>query len=70
MAVFVVERSSDEPRAVARPVRIGHSNAEKVEVLEGVSVGEEVVIDGLFALRDGAPVVVEKTSVVGAPAES
>jgi membrane fusion protein (multidrug efflux system) len=70
MAVFVVVRSGGEPRAVARPVRIGHSNAEKVEVLEGVSVGEEVVIDGLFALRDGAPVVVEKTSVVGAPSES
>jgi RND family efflux transporter MFP subunit len=70
MAVFVVERSSGEPRAVARPVRIGHSNAEKVELLEGVSVGEEVVIDGLFALRDGAPVVVEKTSVVGTLSES
>jgi multidrug efflux pump subunit AcrA (membrane-fusion protein) len=51
-------------------VRIGHSNADKVEVLEGVSVGEEVVIDGLFALRDGAPVVVEKTSYVSAPSES
>jgi RND family efflux transporter MFP subunit len=70
MAVFVVMRSSGELRAVARAVRIGHSNAEKVEVLEGVSVGEEVVVDGLFALRDGAPVVIEKTSVVGAASES
>jgi len=69
MAVFVVEQSSGEPRAVARPVRIGRSNAEKVEVLEGLSVGEEVVIDGLFALRDGAPVLVEKTAFVGAPSE-
>jgi len=69
-AVFVVDRSGGEPRAVARPVRIGRSNADRVEVLEGVSVGEEVVIDGLFALRDGAPVLVEKTSYLGAPSES
>jgi RND family efflux transporter MFP subunit len=70
VAVFVVDPSGAEPRAVARPVRIGHSNAEKVEVLEGVSVGEQVVIDGLFALRDGAPVLVEKTSYFGLPSES
>ncbi len=70
MAVFVVDQSGGEARAVARPVRIGRSNAEKVEVLEGVSVGEEVVIDGLFALRDGAPVMVEETSYFGAPSES
>lgn len=69
-AVFVVDQSDSEPRAVARPVRIGRSNADKVEVLEGVSIGEEVVIDGLFALRDGAPVLVEKTSYFGAPPES
>jgi RND family efflux transporter MFP subunit len=68
-AVFVVDRGDGEPRAAARPVRVGRSNAEKVEVLEGVSVGEEVVIDGLFALRHGAPVLVEKTSYVGAPSE-
>jgi multidrug efflux system membrane fusion protein len=70
MTVFVVDRGGGEARAVARPVRIGHSNADKVEVLEGVSVGEVVVIDGLFALRDGAPVLVEKTSYLGAPSES
>jgi RND family efflux transporter MFP subunit len=70
MAVFVVDQRGGEPRAVARPVRIGRSNADKVEVLEGVSVGEQVVIDGLFALRDGAPVLVEKTSYFGAPSGS
>jgi HlyD family secretion protein len=69
-AVFVVEQRGDEIRAVARAVRIGHSDAEKVEVLEGVSVGEEVVIDGLFALRDGAPVLVERSSYAGPASES
>jgi RND family efflux transporter MFP subunit len=69
MAVFVVDQTGGESRAVARLVRVGRSNAEKVEVLEGVSVGEEVVIDGLFALRDGAPVLVEKTSYLGTPSE-
>ncbi len=68
--VFVVDQNGGAPRAVARPVRMGRSNAEKVEVLEGVSVGEEVVIDGLFALRDGAPVLVERTAYFGAPPES
>jgi membrane fusion protein (multidrug efflux system) len=62
VAVFVVDQNGGEPRAVVRPVRMGRSNAEKVELLEGVSVGEEVVVDGLFALRDGAPVLVERSS--------
>ncbi len=68
-SVFVVEQTGGEAHAVARPVRIGRSNAEKVEVLEGVSVGEEVVIDGLFALRDGAPVLIERNVYVGSPSE-
>jgi RND family efflux transporter MFP subunit len=60
-AVFVVDGGGSEARAVARPVRTGRSNEESVQILEGVAIGEEVVIDGLFALRDGAPVSVERT---------
>jgi membrane fusion protein (multidrug efflux system) len=54
-ALFVVE----DGVARARSVRVGRSSEDLVEILEGVSVGEEVVVDGLFALRDGAAVSVE-----------
>ncbi|MGI9292824.1 MAG: efflux RND transporter periplasmic adaptor subunit, partial [Pseudomonadales bacterium] len=37
-------------------VRIGRRNDSLVEVLEGISVGESVVVDGQFALRDGVQV--------------
>lgn len=58
-AVFVVDESAGEARAVMRQVRTGQSSQEQVEILDGVLVGEEVVVEGLFALRDGAPVAVE-----------
>jgi len=45
--------------AHARTVRVGRSNSELVEILSGVELGDSVVVDGLFALRDGAPVSVE-----------
>ena len=67
IAVFVVDRSQGEARAVARRVRVGRSNADLVEILEGVSLGDEVVIDGLFALSDGAPVLVESIPSGAAP---
>jgi len=62
--VFVVQRDADDPaRGVARlrPVRTGRSGVERVEVLEGLAPGEEVVVEGQFALYDGAPVTVDGT---------
>jgi len=59
ISLFVVKDGT----ARARTVRIGRSNSDMVEILEGVDVGDAVVVDGLFALRDGATVSVE-----GAPA--
>lgn len=59
VSVFVVEDGAGGATARARPVRIGRSSGERVEILEGARVGDRVVIDGLFALRDGAPVLVE-----------
>lgn len=52
--VFVVR----EGHVHLRPVRTGRTNGALVEVLEGLSDNELVVIDGQFALRDGAPVTV------------
>ena len=55
MHAFVVR----DGRAALRPVRTGRSNGPIVEVLGGLAEGDVVVTDGQFALRDGAPVVVE-----------
>ena len=52
--VFTVEQGS----ARLTQVRIGKSDGQRVEILEGLSQGDQVVIEGLFALRDGAPVEV------------
>lgn len=54
MHVFTV----NDAVAHLTPVRIGRRGDAMVEVLEGVSVGDRVVVDGQFALRDGAQVVV------------
>jgi RND family efflux transporter MFP subunit len=51
----------DEGVARARTVRVGRSSHDLVEILEEVDVGDAVVVDGLFALRDGAAVSVEDT---------
>jgi multidrug efflux system membrane fusion protein len=39
-----------------RPVRTGAETGDKVEILEGVEPGEEVVTDGQLRLRSGAKV--------------
>jgi multidrug efflux pump subunit AcrA (membrane-fusion protein) len=59
--VFVVERPAQDAEGVARRrgVRTGRSGGERVEILEGLEPGDEVVVDGQFALRDGAAVVVD-----------
>jgi RND family efflux transporter MFP subunit len=59
IALFVIEDTPDGPRASARSVRVGRNDGEQVEVLEGAARGERVVIEGLFALHDGARVHVE-----------
>jgi len=50
--IYVVEQG----RAHARDVRIGKSDGHRVEVVSGLDPGDQVVIEGQFALRDGAAV--------------
>ena len=52
MYVYVLNAGSAE----LRPVALGRSDANHTQIINGVAIGEQVVIDGLFALRDGAPV--------------
>ena len=60
--VFVVEGTGKIQRAAKRKVRLGRSDDQKIEVLQGVEAGELVVIEGHFALRDGSPVLVDQSS--------
>jgi RND family efflux transporter MFP subunit len=50
-AVVYVPASDDERRFVERPVRLGPSVGDLVQVLEGVKPGERVVTEGSFLLR-------------------
>lgn len=58
MHVFVVESE----RAHLRPVRTGRTGGGQVEIIDGLATGETVVIDGQFALRDGAQVTIVRGS--------
>jgi len=55
-AVFLVR----DGKAVRRPVKLGAESGTNVEVVEGLQGGEDVVIRGMGALADGAPVRVKK----------
>ncbi|MDJ0789722.1 MAG: efflux RND transporter periplasmic adaptor subunit [Myxococcota bacterium] len=66
LAVFVVEGSEGALDARVREVRVGRQGGESVELLEGVEAGERVVIEGQFALSDGAPVVIDEARAPGA----
>ena len=66
MAVFIAAAAPDggAHRAELRMVSIGPSSGDSVSILEGLSPGEQVVVEGQFALADGDAVVVDTT---GAP---
>jgi len=52
-AVFVAENGG---RAVRREVKVGIQTSETTEILSGVQEGEQVVVTGQDALRDGRPI--------------
>jgi membrane fusion protein (multidrug efflux system) len=47
--------------AEARPVKRGIENAGMVEIIQGLSGGEQVIVRGQHQLKDGAPVQVQKS---------
>ena len=40
-------------------VKIGDSNEDQVEILEGLSPGQQVVVEGNYDLKDGTPISIE-----------
>ncbi len=58
-SVFVIEQG----KARRRPVRLGYSNADSHEILEGLQAGDQVVTTGRASLKDGVPTqIVEPAS--------
>src|SRR5579871_4196901 len=49
---------NDDSTVSVRPVKLGVTADDRVEVLSGLTPGEHIVIDGADKLRDGAKVVV------------
>lgn len=46
----------DDGMAKLRTVKLGRSDTHFAQVISGLEIGEQVVVDGLFALSDGAEV--------------
>jgi RND family efflux transporter MFP subunit len=63
-AVFVVNGD----KAQRRPVRIGLTDGEHVEIVSGVKAGEMVIVDGQAGLPDGATIRDAATPARPAPA--
>jgi RND family efflux transporter MFP subunit len=58
--VWVIVEQGEPTRVQARPVLLGRASGERVIVREGLREAEQVVIEGVFALREGAAVVIEE----------
>ena len=54
--IYVVERNGDGARAQLVPVTTGRSSNGRMEITSGLSVNQVVVVNGQFALQDGARV--------------
>ncbi|MGM0833111.1 efflux RND transporter periplasmic adaptor subunit [Halomonas qinghailakensis] len=54
--VMLIERPDDVPRLERREVMIGERRSGDVEILEGISAGDLIVIHGLQLARDGQEV--------------
>lgn len=65
LSVYVIEESGGVARARLRTVRVGREQGHEIELREGVDAGESVVVEGHFALSDGAEVQVDRTGRAG-----
>ena len=67
-SVYVIERKGNTATVQRRTVRTGQVRGERVEIVEGLSAGLEVVSAGQIKLRNGLPVVIDN-SITLDPAE-
>ncbi|WJR80447.1 efflux RND transporter periplasmic adaptor subunit [Bradyrhizobium sp. NP1] len=64
---FVYLVNADSTVSV-RPVKLGVTDGNRVEVLSGLEPGDRVVIDGADKLRDSAKVIIREAASANAPA--
>ncbi len=57
-SVFVVE----DGKAAERVVRTGTRTASDVEILDGLSVGDQVIVTGIQSVRSGTPVLISPSA--------
>jgi len=58
---------SDDSTVSVRPVQLGITDGDRVEVLSGLKPGERVVIDGADKLRDGAKIIIRSEADANKP---
>lgn len=59
-AVWILDPSTSDPqRVLPRELLLGRAQGDRVVVLAGLEPGDQVVHEGMFALREGAAVEVE-----------
>jgi membrane fusion protein, multidrug efflux system len=64
---FVYLINADSSTVSVRPVQLGVTDGDRVEVISGISPGDRVVIDGADKLRDGAKIVMRDTANANNP---
>ena len=47
-------------KAAERHVSTGLITHELVEILEGIQEGDSVIVDGLYAVKDGTPLAIDE----------
>jgi multidrug efflux system membrane fusion protein len=55
---FVYLVNTADSTVSVRPVKLGVTDGDRVEVLSGLAPGDRIVIDGADKLRDGAKIVI------------
>lgn len=62
-AVFVVDRSEGMATARRVQVTVGTVNKGRVEILDGLTVGDEVITDGHHKLFNGQPISIDNSAL-------
>jgi multidrug efflux system membrane fusion protein len=55
---FVYVVNAADSTVAVRPVKLGVTDGDRVEILSGLTPGERIVIDGADKLRDGAKIII------------
>jgi len=58
---------NDDSTVSVRPVKLGVTDGDRVEVLSGLQPGDRIVVDGADKLRDGAKVIVRSEANKSSP---